>query len=397
MGRPFGGIKRTAAALAAAKIASYSWNKFQPKKRRQSKGIPTFKKLTKAAAKALVRKNVKTKKKKKNDDQIEISQHNDLSEKDLGMYTFPHGKPAKLLGRYYYRNIVQRVSGNYAGRQDVTNFEAICTRSQLIGDTSTNANDYERWPDDPFKLNPFITSMAPSTIYPGPIPETKPNDYLYLKSVNVVTKFLSMVTVPQKVRVYWVTPTFDTNITPSIQWFRILNAKNQTQSLNPTRPTVATAGAAGGGEEISSVGSHPWEHIEFRKAWKCIKKQSFVLQPGDQRNLKFKINYEKALSRVTLVEQRTQMYLAGLTVVPMAIVEGGLVGIADPGGETSLEVSYSNTKVGYLSEHFITFGALAANRISTVRRVEHQVVDVAGTEVKRMIDDVDEPDLVEVI
>lgn len=338
-----------------------------------------------------------TQRKKKKDDAIEISQHNDLSLKHIGFYKVPGGVHRKTLASYTYRDIVPWIVSSVEGKQAVDFPECIFTRPMIIGDTSTNFAERYRLPDDFYNLNPYVTSMQASTFYPGPIPAIVSSDYLYIKNVKCTTRFLSMETIPQKVTCYWLMPNYDTGVNPITQWTSIINSKNLTQGAAGARQVVGTTTAVGGAESINTLSSSPWIHPEFRKNWKCIKKQQFVLQPGDQRNLSFNIIYNKAINRNTFLNLRTAgEFMKGFTVFPMIIAEGGLVGVGAAAATTASEVTTGSTKVGVLTDYMYHFGALPASRISTNRHVDHQIVDIdETTQYVKMIDDIDEVDTVD--
>lgn len=331
----------------------------------------------------------------KGDDQIEISQHNDMSMKNIGVYRFKGGHYKKTEGTYLYRDIVPWVISSVAGKQAVDFPEVIFTQYQITGSTSTNFAERYRLPDDLFLLNPNANPTPSTAIYPGPPTAVLSNDYMYIKHVKVATRFLSMETIPQKVTVYWVTPKYDSDQNPITQWESIVTSKNISQGSAGARSVVTTTTALGGAESINTLGSSPWQHIEFRKNWGLVKKQKFVLQPGDQRNITFKVVYNKAINRNTFVNLRNNVFLAGYTVFPIVVIEGGLIGIGSDVASTASEVTTGPTKVGLLTDYQFVMGALPQSRFSVHRHVDHQIINPDVSQYQRMIDDTDEIDIIE--
>lgn len=326
----------------------------------------------------------------KSKDQIEISQHNDLSMHSAGICRMPGGQYHKTLGEYKYRVITQftDLSGQ-TGRQLLLNgIERIFSRSQIIGNTATSASAPDQFPDDLFLLNPNST-RGTNTLFPGPADPVSFNDYLYIKSVKFDTKVLSLTNVAQKVTAYWLTPNYDTDLTPQQSWTEIVNGKNLSQGPAGTRPTLLTLAAIGGADGPLAIGANPFEHIEFRKQWKVMFKQVFVLQPGDQRAISGTIVYNKAISRKTFLNVRKTEYLKGFTVFPFIIVEAGLVGISSTTGTRSAEVSTAVPFVGVFSDYLLRFGSLPESRNSTNRLVEHHIVNDT-TDVTAFVNSVDQ-------
>lgn len=336
----------------------------------------------------------KTRRYGKPDDQIEISQHNDMSLKNLGIYKFPGGSPKNVLGTYLYRNIVPMVLQGVAGKQAVDYPEIILTRNMIIGSVDPAFSNRFKLADDLYFLNPF-NAIPGSTFYPTPPVNPNDTDYMFIKHIDVQTRFLSMETIPQKVTVYWCTPKFDNDATPMEAWERIINSKNLTQGPAAARSVVTTVNAIGGAESLNTLSSSPWHHAEFRKQWSSIKKQQFVLQPGDQRNLKFKIIYNKAVNRGTFKNIRMALFLKGYSVFPLIIVEGGLIGVGSDVASTASEVTTGPTKVGVLTDYQYVLGALPQSRFAVNRHVDHQIVNPDVSQYQRMIDDTDEIDIIE--
>lgn len=309
-------------------------------------------------------------KEKKQRNILLTSDHTGLAVKKLGRIKLYKSMPkhGKELGEYLYQNVTNWVIDGQVGKQ-VTDFpEVLFTRDQLIGaNLSTSRFERYRWDIDPFKLNPFVAKPT-SLLYPGPHPETSKSDVLYIKNVKLDCQLLSMKNVPQEVKVYWVTPKFDTDINPLDSWNNVLNAKND-GILPPTRSAgIGTSTAASGRSGSTDVGANPFHHRQFRDTWRCVTSSTVLLQAGEQVNLEVVFDMHKILSRSTLAEVRNQQFLAGITVFPMLICRAGLAGVATNlagVGGSATEISHAPVKVGTLTNYIIKFGALPTSRHSS--------------------------------
>ena len=154
-GRP--GIKRlvsmavaTALGVAGRKRKSGA----QPRKRKAKK-IKTDAPLK--VAKDVSYTKTKTKKKSK---LLEISQHNDLSVRNLG--TFWPGKKwfpkYKTIGKSYYHDVSNWVATSLQGEQCVDSIENILTRDMIVGLTTSARNNRQRIAVDLYYL--AVTSAS---------------------------------------------------------------------------------------------------------------------------------------------------------------------------------------------------------------------------------------------
>lgn len=318
---------------------------------------------------------------------MNISQHNDLSLKRLGTVKVGKQEKPKVQGIYRYRNQAQWVIVGTQGRQ-VTDFpECILTRAMLVGSTDATRSERYRVPDDFFTLNPYVTAPA-STIYPGPVPVVPGNDVLNVRGVKTTFEILSMSKVAQVVKVYWLTPKFDTDVNPIDFWNQLVNKKNMTQGIAPFVNDIATASVAAGGATINDVNNTPFSHVEFNKAWKVVKKAMVVLQPGDQHNFSLNFQINSVISRITLTDLRKDMFMKGISVFPMVIVRAGLVKLEVNPDDTG-EVSYAQPKIGIVHNQEITFGALPPSRLST-NRIHIGIAQNDFTNDKKIINDTDD-------
>lgn len=325
-------------------------------------------KLKSMDAKRNFRKKRQTKPKVARDVTI-TSDHTGLAVKKLGtvkMYK-KKARHGKTVGKFLFQNSNQWVINGTQGFQVVDYVENCFTRNQITGDILSNVrSDRNALPINLFQLNPYATRDN-QALYPGPHPETSRSDVLYIKSAHCDMHLLSMTNVPQEVLVYWMTPKYDTGLTPITSWANILSARNAGQVASSFAVSTVDTTAGVGSTTINDYGNNPFVLPEFRNCWRAVSSSRVILQAGEQVNLALNFDFEKIIARATL-ESRVDDYLAGITIFPMIIVRGGLAGIHAPAeviSEVATEVSYAPTKVGIVTDWKMTFGALGASRLST--------------------------------
>lgn len=311
--------------------------------------------------------------------------HNDLSVIKLGSVRVGVQVRPKVQGTYRYRNVQQWVITGLQGQQVSDYPEVILPRQVLVGQTDNSRFARLNIADDLFELNPYVTAPS-STIYPGPVPDIPGNDNMNVRGVATTLEFLSMAVVPQVVKVYWLTPKFDTDVNPIDFWNQLVLKKNMTQSTAGFATALANININAGGASISNPNANPFTHAEFRKAWHCLKKIDFVLQAGDQRNYRIAFEINSVVNRITLTDCRKDTFMRGITVFPLVIVKAGLEKIEHVSGDTG-EVAYGQCKLGIIHNQEITMGALNVARLSTNRI--HKGVIEQTSETEKLINVVD--------
>lgn len=288
---------------------------------------------------------------------------------NLGVYSLNPRRVnrVKTLGTYFYHNINQWVMNSSQGLQCVDFPENILTRAMMVGDTNNQRGERFRWADDPFLLNPYSTRPTNALYTVAQVPAISNNDVLYIKNCAVTMELLSMSLLPQKVSIYWCAPKYDTNVNPIDTWNSIISAKNDGQTASGPAVDLTTPTATSGQASATNPGSNPFIHKEFTQMWSSVATQKIALQAGEQINFKAVFEYEKMISRDTLANHRTHMFMKGFTLFPLFIVQAGLVGIAGTETTEALEVSYGEVKLGVVMNQRYTFGALPANRKSSNR------------------------------
>lgn len=298
-------------------------------------------------------------------------------------------KKRKLLGTYNYSNVNQWIMTSNQGLQAYDFPEVLFTRSQLVGATSNVRTERYRWQDNPYALNPYYYRHA-SDVYQNGMPGTGPEniDMLYIKNVRWDLQLLSMEKIPMNVVVYFLTPRYDTDTNPIDAWIKILDAKNHGQIAQNEATTLGTASAVAGYAKVDDIGENPFKHKEFRSMWDTVKTVKIALQAGEQINTRIKIEYEKLVPRIHMLETRKDEFLRGLTIFPLILAYGGMVGLSTAEGTEATEVAFGKTKLGMITNQYITFGALPLDRFSTART--YSGVVERTTAPMRVLDDEDQ-------
>lgn len=280
-----------------------------------------------------------------------ISAHNDLTIHSLGSHKFPGNfRIPGLSNPLEYHNVNSWIINKTGitvgqGLQRADWPEAIMTGAWL-SDFAFSSSLVGRitLPDSLYQA-----SRPPAASLPGygtVSINTQLDEKLYIGSVTSALSMLSMVTSPQIVDLYYITPKFDTNDEPIALWDQLMTFEvlGQASAVAPTNVGGTTAVA--GGASSNQWGENPFRHAGFRKAWRVLRKQTIVLQPGDQRHLKFNIIYNRIFQKSQFLTNRTETYLRNITVIPFFIVRAGLVGITTAIGTDAESVSYGKVKVG---------------------------------------------------
>lgn len=326
--------------------------------------------------------------KKKKSDVTNTDDASGLISKRLGeirMYR-RYPKHIKTVGRYFYHVKQQFVMAGVQGQQ-TTNYPLLCaTRNQIYGNAlSTNRDDKFSWDVSPWELNPF-SAPGTNSLFPGPAPNAiADNDVMKLKHVNLTMSVLGMSKLPQIVQVYFITPVYDTDVSPDSYWSNIVDTKNQTAVAQTVSSTLINNTAGTGQAAVVDWGANPWHHKEFRRGWRPLKSSKLVVQPGEQIDLRIKFDYEKIFDRNVLKETRQRQFLAGVTIVPMLIARCGVEGVALIEGGEAQEIAYGKPKVGVITDYHYTFQALPKSRVSTNLSFTGTLVNT--TEYEKFIDD----------
>lgn len=283
-------------------------------------------------------------------DLLEISTHNDLSMHKLPRFVMKKALKGNFSGMANHQENYQQIFACPQGKQCAGFAEVLFSRGKLIGATAPTVNVRTQAAIDYYQLNPQAGNTG-STKFPSVSGIRNDNAFLGVQSANIKMEFLSMQSVAQTVDLYFLMPKYDCGQDPIESWKDYLAAEALGLPAVTGKTTYADLTPQEGGVNNENWGTDPFKTYHFQRMWKCLKKVSFVLQPGDQRNYEFPISYNKVAKRGTFIHDRIAGdYIAGWSIVPFFIIKGGLVGLSAD-GLTSVagEVGHSSTRVGVVA------------------------------------------------
>lgn len=318
-----------------------------------------------------------------------ISQHNDwASRKPVTIYI---GKKncRKTVGNYYLDHSSSGIQTADQGRQINSFGGCKLTKDQLNGNTSTNINNQDtQFATDPFLLNPYSTGPT-NSIYTGPAPAVSSNDTIYIKTIESQFRIVSLNNIPQRVKffVYLNKRTSSTGNGDLNQvWADAISGNNYLQASSAAGPaTIADTVIVPGTLNRTDIGVVPHSYSHFRKYFKLLHSDQFVLQPGDQMTKKIKYVVNKVISKKVIEMLSDDLYVPGYSIIPYFIVDAGLVGLETALDAGTVRCAPGSCKVGYLNQDRYTFGALPATRW-TINRLEIGYNQVDTTSIRKIVD-----------
>lgn len=288
----------------------------------------------------------------------------------------PGKKLMKTMGNYQFNTAYQGVVSNSNGLQALGTAELILHRDQLLGSVDPSRTVTTKYDTDLFKLNPFF--QVPTSTYYTPTADQVVNiDVIGVKSVDIQMRYVSFKAFPQEVEVIWCMPKTDLDENAQQTWERILSDKSMNQSAQAPQSNILTGTATGGAPVSNEIGQVPTKHKEWRKLWRVVKHYKLALQSGEQINITTKIKYNKVIHR-TNISSRPGAYHAGITIYPLIIARGALVGVRTATGVEATEVTFGAPKIGFVFNYSFKFAALGQPRISTERTYRGYLVNTAN-------------------
>lgn len=324
---------------------------------------------------------------------VSISRENDLTIHKIPGYVFKKKKEplTKGLGDYNYKSMSQRVLSNLQGQQAYGWVEPILHSAHLSGDVSVARNDLVRFTDSLWNMNPYSKSYgAVNDIHQITPPDyLSDGDKLHVKSVDSIVGIINLTKLPVEITLYYMTPVTNTDYDVDAVWTQALQAqtygqktKNAVQSMGVTNfPNIKEAA---GKEERGTWGNNPFSYYEFKKKYRCLRSQKFILQPGDQRHIKTNFVYNRTFSRNEIFFNGAE-WIGNCTVIPYIIARSGMVGFSSSDGGDTGEVSYGAPKVGIIHTQTIRMRALPVTRQS-VSRVLNCLVENDTADYQKVVD-----------
>ena len=322
--------------------------------------------------------------KKRGQVKVGLSSHNDMS---THYFKIDSKKKAKKAKMFKYSESKQGCINGIPGDQRVHDVQGLCSRTQLTGATlSDSRSNGLTWSISPFELNPYSATRDANALYTGA--SSSDSDRFHLLGCEYQLNLLNMENIPCEFEVIICKAVTNHNYSPSQWWEQCIAEERLGQNFPAPAPNFGQTTAVAGVRGSDSRGTHPSRYRSFKKKWRIIGKYKVVIQPGDQHLIKSSINWNRTFSRLELLATSnvgtagTNEYVGGVTVMPMMILNGGMVGLAGPavGGviPDAIEVVNGPTKVGYIQTVDYSFAAVPMQRFRTTRTFEG-TVEPTGT------------------
>lgn len=236
----------------------------------------------------------------------------------------------------------------------------------------------------PWDLNPYTRSTG-SAAFPGkltvsgPLPEdvvigqtSLYDDRIYLSKVTGHMDVLNATGHGiAYVDVYWLLAKHDYDRDPVTSFVNsVVNDGFPNAGPNPPNNTgqppfvqLGPGGMTAGAPGASAYGLKPYQVPNFGKFWKCFHKNTFVLQPGEQKRTYLNLNVNRTLMRSefgNIKDANENIYtFRGLTVQAMVVFRGGIVMTnTSTGGVGTQRVSYAPVKIALQDYHKYHFHAM---------------------------------------
>lgn len=150
-----------------------------------------------------------------------------------------------------------------------------------------------------------------------------------------------------------------TTLSPYESWVDDLSDRGY--GLTTDVPTVTTDTTWGAGSVTQSfLGSFP-NTPNVKRNWKLLKVRKFNLDGGQSHTINYYLKMNKRVDKdyVDPTQTNTPKFIAGLTIAPLVICRGSMVGINDTGASTTAsEVTFSPCKLGVVGIRKYTFSTL---------------------------------------
>lgn len=273
-------------------------------------------------------------------------QHHDLSESKMFMKLGGKRRLSKSTDKIKYCESQEFVSTGLEGLQQVWQPKTFLSlRSFIDGTNVRNSRDLTayKW----FDYNPNEKVTGGNLTTAGLIAN---NTAINIEKYHAALELLNMTNTTTTVYVYLMKCVQNTEFTPSEIWAKILAAERlgQVAAVPPVSTSTSTVNLAA--PLNTFVGQFPNACRGFSKFWKIERVKKIVLQGGDAHKIQLDVNVNK---KFTLEEMQSaydggsNLFYKGVSVMPMIIARGQLVGISDASGaELATEVTYARTKLG---------------------------------------------------
>lgn len=316
--------------------------------------------------------------------------HNDMTKHVVKSWLKP-GKYKKQIGTFEFNITREKVlEQNIKGAQLHDLGYSIARRDHYTGTViATAPNDF--LPIDPFQLNPYsqnnTNDMFPATR------KVANTGKLGLMKVKQQILLVNLTSAPVDVVVHWVLCKKDDSRNPIEKWQDLLQETNQNAGMKaatfygPLGVETYTGGHIG----TATYGASPWQVRSFKKFWKMVGKDKFVLQGGDQKKISIEFDYNRYLSRDIFVKSLGD-FMAGYTIFPLILARGAGVGI---GVDEVTAMTFASIKLGLIQTDRYIYGAVpAAQGVNTIAGAIGIGFGVGTGVAEQIIDDNDQDTVV---
>lgn len=247
------------------------------------------------------------------------------------------GKPIRGVPSYLSLQYSGVVDSPRQGVQSVNLMPAMFTLRQLLTQptipSGTTVNNPDTWPLTPFNLILNQRQTGNSAILPLALSTRPGNQSVFINHMTYELDLTNFTEISNEFYVMWVTPTKDTTLNPMTFWSdckftEIADWGNTLSSalqfINP--PDKNAGGAGSGAPSIYTWGQMPQQHTEWRRNFKILKSEHFVMQPGAAKRTKYIVHVNKKINERVLNNKDIASFLANFTVWPLVISKPKMIG-----------------------------------------------------------------------
>lgn len=210
-----------------------------------------------------------------------------------------------------------------------------------------------------FDMNPNSTTTGVSV---GPFSGAVAQSMA--QSINIETgrcelTFGNLENSSTTVWVYFFLCKKNTNNSPANSWNDDLDERDYALPVDVPTVTSDTTWATGG-VTPAFIGTFPTTP-NIKRNWKLLKVRKFNLDGGQSHTINYFLKMNKRVDKdyVSTLNSNAANYIAGLSIVPLVIARGSMVGINDTGASTTAnEVTFAPVKLGIIGLRKYTFSAL---------------------------------------
>lgn len=307
---------------------------------------------------------------------VTSAQHADM---DLEKKKIILGLPKKLfkpLGKWDYRWTVRGSTQGIQieGYDYAVDMVAFLTVPWSVAAPNNNRSNPYGLQSNVFDLNPYQVNSGGTVIGSLTVPDIN-SDYVHIHDIESQYMITNFGNVSAEITVKWFLAKHDNQLTPTRQWTDAVQKKKLAQNIEAPAVSTASGVATAGYPYISPLGVYaadgvqvhggmmPEAEKQFRSNYKCIDKSVFVLNGGDTRRIRMKMEINKTLSKSFAQQQNTIgiSYTKGRTIFATIIVRPSIVLVGDTGG--NVEPTTGIVPIAWVIQNKVNISSLGASRL----------------------------------